>query len=252
MACRNLEKADASRQSIINIIPGADIHIMQLDLSSQKNVADFAAGFKKNYDKLNILINNAGIMAVPYAKTADGFKSHFSLTGMLLKLLNVIPESRIVNISGLAHRLGDMNFENIMYENGKGYRNWSAYSRLKLANLLFSYELQRRLTASGKSTITLTAHPGLARTNIMPNGSKSPFGKVIPKAFSNVFKPPKMGAMPTLRAAVDTAVTGCEYFGRGNKGLPVVAESNKASHNMEDARQLWEISEKITGIRYLD
>lgn len=260
MACRNLEKASKARQTILNNIGDTDIDILKLDLASLKSIREFAKEYLSKYDKLDVLINNAGIMAIPYTKTEDGYESqlatnylgHFLLTGLLMPILNNTNQARIINVSSVFHLFCKMDLYNLMCENKVGYHRWNAYSRSKLALLLFTYELQRRLSLAGKSTITLAAHPGIAKTNIMPNNSRLFIGKVITKGISYVLKPAILGAMPILRAASDPNVKGGEYFGPGKDGLPDINTSNKHSHNMEDAKKLWEISEKLCDFHYLD
>lgn len=260
MACRNQEKATKARNTILNNVENADIEIMHLDLASLKSVRDFASKFLEKYDKLDVLINNAGIMAIPYTQTEDGYESqlatnylgHFLLTGLLIDILEQTHHSRVINVSSVFHLFCKMDLDNLLCENKVGYHRWNAYSRSKLAMLLFTYELQRRLIKANKSTIALAAHPGIARTNIMPNSNKFLIGKIITKGISFVLKPTILGAMPILRAAVDPDAKGGEYFGPGKDGLPDIAKSNKHSHNMEDAKKLWEISEEKCNFYFLD
>ncbi|MCD7726628.1 MAG: SDR family NAD(P)-dependent oxidoreductase [Clostridiales bacterium] len=261
MACRNFQRATTARQKILDTVPNADLDIMLLDMASQKSVADFADKFREKYERLDVLINNAGIMAAPYSETMDGFENHFAtnylghfaLTARLFDLLEATAGARVVNVSSLAYFLGNkINFDNLFYKNRKGYGRWRAYGRSKMEMLLFAYEMQRRLTAAGKSTIALAAHPGLAQTNIMPAQAKNAVSRRVLSLFSHVFKPTIYGAMPLIRAATDETVRGGEYFGPSKGRMPDVVKSNKASHNRQAARKLWEVSEELTGLHYLD
>ncbi|MCD7894301.1 MAG: SDR family NAD(P)-dependent oxidoreductase [Erysipelotrichaceae bacterium] len=261
MACRNPQKAKKAMQKIKDDIPDADLDIILLDLASQQSVADFANQFKKRYNRLDVLINNAGIMAAPYSETIDGFENHFAtnylghfaLTGRLFDLLEATPNARVVSVSSLAYFLGNkINFDNLYYEHRKGYGRWRAYGRSKMEMLLFAYEMQRRLTRTGKSTISLAAHPGLAQTNIMPAQANNAVTKKLLTWLSYILKPTIYGAMPLIRAATDKDVKGGEYFGPSKDRMPNVVKSNKASHNLDTANKLWEISEELIGLYYLD
>ncbi|MCD8147231.1 MAG: SDR family NAD(P)-dependent oxidoreductase [Clostridiales bacterium] len=261
MACRNPQRADAAMQKIQDAVPDADLDIMLLDLASQKSVADFADQFMQKYNRLDVLVNNAGIMAAPYSETVDGFENHFAtnylghfaLTGRLLDLLEATPGARVVSVSSLAYFFGNqINFDNLYYENKKGYGRWRAYGRSKMEMLLFAYEMQRRLTRTGKAAISLAAHPGLAQTNIMPAQAKNGVSRRLLTLLSYTLKPTIYGAMPLIRAATDTEVVGGEYFGPSKDRMPDVVKSNKASHNLDTAKKLWEASEELTGLHYLD
>jgi NAD(P)-dependent dehydrogenase (short-subunit alcohol dehydrogenase family) len=174
LACRSMDKAQAALDQIKQEIPEASAEIMQLDLASLASVREFAETFKSRYDRLDILVNNAGIMWVPYQKTEDGFESqfgtnhlgHFALTGLLMDLLLKTPDARVVNVSSVGHRSGTMDFDNLMFEGGKGYGRHRAYGRSKLANLLFTYELQRKFGAVDADAIATAAHPGGSNTNL--------------------------------------------------------------------------------------
>ncbi len=201
-------------------------------------------------------------MMVPEAKTEDGFErqlgtnhlGHFALTGLLIDLLLITTGARIVNISSNAHNAGEMDFSDIFYSKG-GYTPMGAYSRSKLANLLFAYELQRRLETHGAETLALAAHPGISATSLAEHFVPESFSWLVRGAMKLVFQSAAMGALPGIRAAVDPNARGGEYYGpdgRGERsGYPVVVSSNPASHSLEDARNLWEISEKLTGVEYL-
>jgi len=264
LACRSVDKAQRALKQIRAEIPNAPVEVMQVDLASQKSIREFAEAFKSKFDRLDILVNNAGIMMVPYGKTEDGFErqfgtnhlGHFALTGLLIDLLKSTPNSRVVNVSSNGHHQGHMDFKNLMFENGKGYSRMGAYGRTKLANLLFTYELQRRFEASGINSIATAAHPGLTNTALADHffGVKL-LRPILQPLLGSFLQNASMGALPTLRAAVDPSARGGQYYGPDGpgetRGYPIVVRSNRASHNESDAGQLWDISEELTGIKYL-
>ncbi|MGB5373936.1 MAG: SDR family NAD(P)-dependent oxidoreductase [Polyangiales bacterium] len=254
MACRNLEKANPKADEIRAAHPGADVKVMQLDLSDLGSVQRFAEAFRAKHSRLDLLINNAGIMVPPYGKTAQGFETqfgvnhlgHFALTGSLLDLITNTPGSRIVTISSIAHYMGRIDFADLNWE--KGYRAQAAYGQSKIANLLFTYELQRRLAAAGKDTIAVAAHPGWTETNLQEHAKGV--------KFLNRFlaQEPLMGALPTLYAATEPGVNGAEYFGPSGfmemNGPPKKVKSNKRSHDRNVADRLWNVSEELTGVHF--
>jgi NAD(P)-dependent dehydrogenase (short-subunit alcohol dehydrogenase family) len=261
LACRNLEKGEKALAKIKNEITEADVELMQLDLADLSSIKEFVSEFKNKYDRLDVLVNNAGIMMVPYQKTADGFESqlgtnhlgHFALTGLLFDLLKKTEGSRIVNVSSNAHKFGDMDFKNLMYEKGKDYSRMKAYGRSKLANLLFTYELDRRLKQQNISIIAVATHPGMANTNLASH-MMGWFAPVLKKSFVLFMQSAAKGALSTIRAAVNPDVKGGQYYGPGgrneHRGYPVKLESSIASHNAEDAKKLWKISEELTGVKF--
>jgi len=262
MACRTQDKAGAAIQQIQEELPQAKLEFIHLDLADLASVKKFAADFKSRNDRLDVLLNNAGIMMVPYRKTADGFESqlgtnhlgHFALTGSLIDLILITPGARVVNISSNAHYAGEMDFENLQYEDG-GYTPTAAYSRSKLANLLFTYELQRRFERKGADALALAAHPGIAATGLADHFLGGKLSGLIQGIMKVLFQSAKMGALPGLRAATDPQAEGGNYYGPGGKGersgYPVVVSSNEASHNQQDAATLWEVSEDLTGVKFL-
>lgn len=262
LACRSMDKAQAALSQIQAEIPNAPVEIMQLDLASQNSVHQFAEAFKAKYDRLDVLANNAGIMMVPYGKTEDGFErqlgtnhlGHFALTGLLIDYLANTPGARVVNVSSNAHRFGEMDFNDLMYENGDGYSPMGAYGRSKLANLLFTKELQRRFDAAGINALAVSAHPGISATNLANHMTNRWYFKILLPLFGWMMQSAAMGALPTIRAAVDTAVTGGQYFGpdgsKERRGYPVLVASNAAAHNADDAQKLWQVSEQLTGVTF--
>lgn len=260
LACRSIKKAQKALDKILAETPNAPAEIMELDLASLESIHQFAETFQAKYDRLDVLLNNAGIMMVSYGKTEDGFErqfgtnhlGHFALTGLLIDLLLQTPNSRIVNVSSNAHKSGDMDFDNLQYENGQGYSRMDAYGRSKLANLLFTYELQRRMNAIGADTIATAAHPGLTNTRLADH---FPGMKILRPLLGFLIQKPAMGALPSIRAAVDPEADGGAYYGPNGSGEtdghPVVVQSSKASHNQADAQRLWDVSEELTGVKFL-
>lgn len=256
MASRNLEKGQAALQNIQANLPGASIELMQLDLADLSSIRRFVEEFHSRYDQLHLLINNAGVMQVPeHRKTADGFEmqfgtnhlGHFALTGLLLETLNRTPGSRVVTVSSVAHRLGRMNLNNLNAE--KSYSPRGAYGESKLANLLFTYELQRRLSDAGMETISTVAHPGWTATNLQQHSSLL---QILNRLWA---MEPQQGALPTLYAATAPELKGGEYVGPNGlaemRGYPKVVTSNGLSYDQSIAERLWTISEELTGVHYL-
>ena len=254
MACRNLVKANPKADEIRGAHPEATVEVMELDLSDLESVRRFADAFRAKHSRLDLLINNAGIMVPPYGTTAQGFETqfgvnhlgHFALTGLLLDLIVQTPGSRIVTISSVAHQLGKIQFSDLNWE--KGYKAQSAYGQSKLANLLFTYELQRRLAAAGKDTLAVAAHPGWTETNLQEHAKGVKF---LNRFFG---QEPLMGALPTLYAATESGVHGAEYYGPSGfmemNGPPKKVKSNRRSHDQNVAERLWSVSEELTGVRF--
>lgn len=263
LACRNDDKAREALSKIITESPDARAEIMCLDLASLDSIHEFAEAFKARFDRLDVLLNNAGIMMVPYRKTDDGFESqmgtnhlgHFALTGLLIEILEKTPGSRVVNISSGGHRMGSMDFDNLLYEQGKGYSPTAAYGRSKLSNLLFTYELERRIEANGRNPIAVAAHPGLSVTHLADHFAGGHIKGLIHFFYQFIAQNAAMGALPGIRAAVDPDVKGGQYYGpdgpRESQGYPILVQSNEVSHDEEDAKRLWKVSEELTGVRYL-
>lgn len=262
LASRSVEKGEEARVEILKSAPTAEIAVMQLDLGDLESVKHFAESFRKMHKQLDVLLNNAGIMMSPYFQTKDGFEGqfginhlgHFALTGYLMDMLLKTRNSRIVNVSSGAHKRGEMDFANLQFENGEGYSPTKAYGRSKLSNLLFTYELQRKLEAAGKDTMAIAAHPGVAMTNLARYLEGKFVYKLIYPLFKWMAQDQAQGALPQIRASVDPDAKGGEYYGPDGrnemKGYPVVVPSSEASHNRQDAARLWEESEKLTGVAF--
>lgn len=260
LASRSKENGEKAKAEILQQNPKGNIEVAELDLADLESVRLFAKNFQKNHSRLDVLLNNAGIMTTPYFTTKDGFEGqvgtnhlgHFALTGLLLDLIQKTSNSRVVNVSSAAHKQGKMDFENLLFENGKGYSPLKAYGRSKLANLLFTYELQRYFEAKKIDSISVAAHPGVSQTNLARHLEDKLFFKILYPVFKIMTQDAAKGALPQIRASVDPEVKGGEYYGPSGfnemKGSPVLVKSNGASHNAEDARKLWELSEKLTGV----
>ena len=254
MACRNLAKAEPKADEIRRRHPTAKVEVMALDLANLDSVAQFASAFRNKYARLDLLINNAGIMVPPYEKTEQGFETqfgvnhlgHFALTGSLLDLITKTRGARVVTVSSVAHYMGRIRFSDLNWEGG--YKPQAAYGQSKLANLLFTYELQRRLAAAGKDTLAVAAHPGWTETGLQDHA------KAV--KFLNRFmaQQPEDGALPTLYAATSPSVRGGEYFGPSGfmemNGPPKRVHSNKRSHDRGVAERLWNVSEELTGVTF--
>lgn len=256
MACRNRSKAEAAKADIEKQVPGADLEVRVLDLNSLASVRTFAKEFLADHDRLDLLINNAGLMIPPLMRTEDGFESqmgvnhfaHFLLTNLLFPALKNAEAARVVTLSSNAHKSGKIDFDNLNAE--KSYSRLGAYSMSKLACLMFAYELQRRLDKTDLPIIAVSAHPGASMTELMRYVPKpvewlvSPFTPLFTHSVED-------GALPTLQAAMADDVSGGDYFGPQGfnemKGKPGKATSTRRSHDKEVARKLWEVSEELTG-----
>ena len=261
LACRSTERGELAIGQLRTELPDAIVEMMKLDLGSLASIEEFSHDLAEAHRRLDVLVNNAGIMAVPYSQTEDGFESqmginhlgHFALTGRLLERLLATPGARVVTVSSLGHRGATLDFDNLLFQNG-GYTPFRPYWRSKLANLLFTYELQRRLRSAGAHLSALAAHPGFPSTNIGAHLGRHWYSRLQQPLMSRFTQTAAMGALPTLRAAVDPGAEGGQYYGPsglgGLRGYPVVVSSNAASHNSEHARRLWQISEELTGVHY--
>ncbi|OBJ14742.1 short-chain dehydrogenase [Mycobacterium sp. 1245499.0] len=265
LAVRNLEKGNAALSRIVAAggqgRGKVDVTLQQLDLTSLDAIRSAADALRAAYPRIDLLINNAGVMWTPKQVTQDGFElqfgtnhlGHFALTGLLLENLLGVRDSRVVTVSSLGHRLrAAIHFDDLQWEHR--YDRIAAYGQSKLANLLFTYELQRRLAANPDAkTIAVAAHPGGSNTELARNlpGVFRPVKAVLGPL---LFQSPAMGALPTLRAATDPAVQGGQYFGPSGfleqRGRPKLVESSAQSHDEELQRRLWAVSEELTGVRF--
>ena len=258
LAVRNLDKGKDAVQKIAAASPGAAVTLQELDLTSLSSVRAAADELRSKHDGIDLLINNAGVMFTPKSITKDGFElqfgtnhlGHFALTGLLLDRLLPTQGSRVVTVSSVGHRIrAAIHFDDLQWE--RSYSRVGAYGQSKLANLLFTYELQRRLAPRG-TTIAAAAHPGGSNTELMRN-MPAPL-RVATAAMAPLFQGADMGALPTLRAATDPDVLGGQYFGPDGlgqlRGYPKVVSSSDQSHDESLQRRLWEVSEQLTGVVY--
>lgn len=253
LAVRSKNKGNVAIETIKNDLPDAKIEIIDLDLSSLESVKSFVDKFSKKHKVLDILVNNAGVMVPPYSKTNDGFElqfgtnhlGHFTLTGLLLPFIKQSEKGRIVTVSSVAHRRGNINFEDLNWET-RDYNAWQAYADSKIANLYFTYELARRLNDTNIQA--LASHPGYTRTNLQKN---SLFFRILNPFLS---QKPSMGALPSLRAATDKDAKSGEFYGPGGRseyrGHPVKVDSVELAKDKEIAKKLWSVSENLTGVKF--
>jgi len=255
LAVRNLEKGEEAARRIEQATPGAQIQLQELDLTSLDSIRTAADELRTAHESIDLLINNAGVMMTPKSTTKDGFElqfgtnhlGHFALTNLLLDRVQAAPGSRIVTVSSVGHRFArGIRFDDLQWE--RDYNRIRAYGQSKLANLLFTYELQRRL--QGTDTIAVAAHPGGSNTELTRNLPR--FVAVAMPLFEPLFQGPAMGALPTLRAATDPGVLGGQYYGPDGfgeqRGYPKVVASSTASHDTDAQRRLWAVSEELTSV----
>jgi NAD(P)-dependent dehydrogenase (short-subunit alcohol dehydrogenase family) len=261
LAVRNLDKGKAAVARIKAASPNANVTLQQLDLTSLENIRKAADNLRSDFPRIDLLINNAGVMYTDKASTKDGFElqfgtnhlGHFALTGLLLDNLLGVDGSRVVTVSSVGHRIrAKIHFDDLNLD--RNYNRIVAYGQSKLANLLFTYELARRLKAKSAPTIATAAHPGASDTELlrnMPGGIR----QVSQFFWSNfIAQDADMGAEPTLRAAADPGAQNGQYFGPGGfgeqKGHPKVVASSAQSHDEAIQRRLWTVSEELTGVAF--
>jgi NAD(P)-dependent dehydrogenase (short-subunit alcohol dehydrogenase family) len=260
LACRNLEKGEAARKEIEVQAPGAQLELEELDLASLDSVREFAERYKASHEGLDLLINNAGVMATPRRSTADGFElqfgtnhlGHFALTGMLIGEMEGREDARVVTLSSNAHKFGRIAFDNLGGD--RRYFRWRAYGQSKLANLLFALELDRRLRAAGSTVKSLAAHPGYAATNLQFAGPPAVDAAVMKLGNALLAQDDDMGALPTLYAATEPGLEGGTFCGPDGfleqRGHPKPVSPSGAARDEQVARRLWEVSEEMTGVRF--
>jgi NAD(P)-dependent dehydrogenase (short-subunit alcohol dehydrogenase family) len=260
LACRNMEKGRAALAEVAAAASGPEPELEELDLASLASVRSFAERFSAKHDGLDLLINNAGVMASPRRLTADGFElhfgtnhlGHFALTGLLLPLMKGREDARVITLSSNAHKtVRGIAFDNL---NGdRRYFRWNAYGQSKLANLLFALELDRRLRARGSTVKSLAAHPGYATTNLQ-SAAAPLFDRMVMKVSNAVVgQSAEMGALPVLYAATEPGLEGGTYAGPDgigeHRGHPKIVQPNRAARDEDTARRLWDVSEDLTGVR---
>jgi NAD(P)-dependent dehydrogenase (short-subunit alcohol dehydrogenase family) len=261
LAVRNTTKGDQAAAGIRSRTSGAELEVRQLDLADLESVWEFATAVAAAHDRLDLLINNAGIMAAPRRVTAQGFESqfgtnhlgHFALTGRLMPALLKAPAPRVVTVSSFLHRRGTMRFDDLQGE-GK-YDRWGAYGQSKLANLMFCFELQRRATEAGVALVSLAAHPGYAATNLQYAATDRFYEKAFGWLGNRLLaQSAEMGALPTLYAATVPDLPGGTFVGPGGRkqqrGYPTVVTAASQAYDEEAWRRLWQVSEELTGVRF--
>jgi NAD(P)-dependent dehydrogenase (short-subunit alcohol dehydrogenase family) len=258
VAARNTQKGEEAAAQIREDVPGAELRVEQLDLADLDSVRAFAERLEE--ERLDLMINNAGVMAPPRRTTKDGFESqfgtnhlgHFALTGMLLPRLLAAPEPRVVTLSSGAHRIGRIRFDDLQGE--RRYIAWLAYGQSKLANLIFALELQRRATAAGTALKSMAAHPGYAETNLQFAAPRLPDRMLMAVTNRLVAQSAEMGALPTLYAATAPDLPGGTFVGPDGfmeqRGYPKIVTGAGRAYDEDTARRLWAVSEELTGVHY--
>ena len=258
MACRDLGKGHAAEERVREVVPAADVELRPLDLASLASVRAFAD--ELGDEPLDVLVNNAGVMAVGRAETKDGFElqlgtnhlGHFALTGLLLDRLEAAPAPRVVTVSSTAHKTWHVNFDNLQGE--RHYFRWAAYGQSKLANLLFALELQRRAAAAGSPLASVAAHPGYAATHLQSH-TPNPLERGVMAVLNRfVAQSDALGALPSLYAATMPDVPGGSFLGPDGpgefRGHPVFVQPTARARDEAAARRLWAVSEELTGVTY--
>jgi len=267
MACRSMDRADKARSDLLVEVPDADATIIPLDVSEPESIREFGRWFSDRFDRLDVLINNAGIVAIPLARNSVGHEMQlatnylgaFALTGTLLPLLRKAVRARIVNVGSLAHRLAKLDLDDLNWEKTP-YNEWKGYARSKVAMLTFTMELDRRLRQSASDIVALGAHPGFAATDVSRNSAaltpRNAFSKWIQDRVGSLLIPPAAQACrPIVHAACDEGVRGGDYYGPSGvleiSGEAGRARVNPRARDVGVGRKLWALSESMTGIRYL-
>ncbi|MFQ5514061.1 MAG: oxidoreductase [Myxococcota bacterium] len=264
LACRDVARARDAIGRIRSSVAGASLEAIELDLAQLDSIRAFAKRTRDGCERLDALCNNAGVMAIPCRRTVDAFEmqlgtnhlGHFALTGLLLDRLLQTPGSRVVTLSSTLHSVGRIRFDDLQSE--RRYGRWQAYAQSKLANLLFAYELQRRLEARGAETISVACHPGYAATNLQLVGPRMEESRLMVglSRLGNILvaQGADRGALPSLYALTASDVRGGDYIGPGGigelRGPPRKVGSSRRSRDPAAAAHLWEVSEQLTGVRY--
>jgi NAD(P)-dependent dehydrogenase (short-subunit alcohol dehydrogenase family) len=261
IAVRNTDKGEQAAADIRRDVASANLSLQRLDLADLASVRSFADAFAADHDHLDVLVNNAGIMAPPRRLTADGFESqigtnhlgHFALTGLLLPTLLAAPAPRVVTLSSEAHWIGKMRFDDLQFE--RGYNNWRAYGQSKLANLMFCFELARRATEAETALVSVAAHPGYAATNLQFAGPAHWYERAFMMVANKVIaQSADMGALPALYAATVPDLPSGSFVGPdgllGGRGHPHVVSAAAKAYDAKAWNRLWELSEQLTGVTY--
>ena len=264
LACRSMERGRGAAAQITSAYPEASVEAMELDLSSLASVRAFAERFRSQHSQLHVLCNNAGVMALPYTRTKDGFEmqfgtnhlGHFALTGQLIDRLLAADGARVVTVSSTGHRTGSIRFDDLQWQHG--YSKWLAYGQSKLANLLFTLELERRAEAAGAKLLAVACHPGYAATNLQGAGPRMEGSSIKESLWGMVnslmAQSAAMGALPTLYAATASDVHGGDYIGPDGFaegwGYPRKVNRSARARDTEVAKRLWSISEQLTDVHY--
>lgn len=263
MTARNMTKGEKAKADILNMHPNATLDLMKLDVGNLTSVREFAAAFKAKYDRLDILLNNAGVMAIPRQETPDGFErqlgvnhlGHFALTGLLLDVITHTSNARIHNVSSSANYSGKINFDDLMGK--QSYSRWGAYGQSKLANVFFTFELQKRLVAAGFDTIANTSHPGLVLGHLQANSVEQSGTKLEAWLYrlSQFFlaQDIRMGVLPMLYGCTAPEAKGGVFYGPrilNMRGYPAEKKANKAAYDSAALKRFWEVSEQLTGVTF--
>ena len=261
ITARDRAKGEAARERITAETPDATVEARVLDLAALESVRGFAAGIAADHPRIDMLINNAGVMMPPRGETVDGFElqfgtnhlGHFALTGLLLEPLAAVGGARVVTVSSLEHKPGRIHFDDLQSESK--YSSRGAYQQSKFANAVFGLELDRRLRAAGSPVISVLAHPGYSATNLQTSGPPFPVSALLRISNALIAQSASKGALPQLYAATAPGVEGGEFIGpdgfREARGTPTEVQPVKRARDEQTARLLWDVSEELTGVRYL-
>ncbi|MDF1820038.1 MAG: oxidoreductase [Alcanivoracaceae bacterium] len=264
LGCRDSSKGDQACEKILRVVPGAQLAVQPLDLGDLASVRQCAQALRARLPRLDILMNNAGIMTTPLFRTADGFEGqmgtnhlgHFALTGLLMPVIEKTPGARVVTVSSNAHKGVKLHFDNLNFEDESAYTPMRAYQASKLANLLFHYELARRLARARLDCIATAAHPGASVTNLGRHLASHWAYPLASAALKMALNPPRKAAWPQLRAATDPAARNGDYFGPGGpgewRGKPVPVAAAGQARKEAPAATLWHMSASLTGVHYLE
>ncbi|MFI5123528.1 MAG: oxidoreductase [Vicinamibacteria bacterium] len=262
LTARDEDKGESARTVIAAAVPAADLDVRILDLASLASVREFAAAVAADHGHVDVLINNAGVMMPPRSETADGFElqfgtnhlGHFALTGLLLDALVAGTGSRVVTVSSLEHRPGKLDWDDLQSESG--YSPRGAYQQSKFANAVFGLELDRRLRAAGLPVISVLAHPGYSATNLQSTGPTGVMKTFLAVGNKILAQGADRGALPQLFAATAPGVDGGQFFGPDGfmqgRGAPTEVQPVGRARDEETATKLWQVSEELTGVKYLD